>query len=81
MAAILGASILRFNALAAIISLSNVVIFGLSNGVEAFDAISVFSPLGSALLRPGLGQTIDWNEEVGQDRRVTVVGILSRGSA
>jgi transcription elongation GreA/GreB family factor len=50
-------------------------------GVEAFDAISVFSPLGSALLRLGLGQTIDWNDEVGQDRRVTVVSILPRGSA
>jgi regulator of nucleoside diphosphate kinase len=39
-------------------------------------AISVLSPIGSALLGLGPGQTIDWNDETGQDRRLTVVAIL-----
>jgi regulator of nucleoside diphosphate kinase len=39
-------------------------------------AISVLSPLGSALLGLGPGQTIDWTDEAGQDRRLTVVAIL-----
>jgi regulator of nucleoside diphosphate kinase len=46
------------------------------NDVETSHAISVLSPLGSALLGLGPGQTIDWNDDGGQDRRLTVVAIL-----
>jgi regulator of nucleoside diphosphate kinase len=46
------------------------------NDVETSHAISVLSPLGSALLGLGPGQTIDWNDDEGQDRRLTVVAIL-----
>lgn len=46
------------------------------NGVEAFHAIPVLSPLGSALLGLGPGQTIDWSDDTGQDCRLTVVAIL-----
>jgi len=48
----------------------------LPNDVETAHAISVLSPLGSALLGLGTGQTIDWNDEAGQERRVTVVAIF-----
>jgi len=42
---------------------------------ETSDAIPVLSPLGSALLGLSPGQTIDWKDESGQDRRLTVVEI------
>jgi hypothetical protein len=44
--------------------------------VETFHAISALSPRGSALSGPGLGQTIDWIDAAGQDRRPIVVAIL-----
>ncbi len=44
--------------------------------VETSHTISVLSPLGSALLGLGLGQTIDWNDEAGRECRLTVVAIL-----
>ena len=44
--------------------------------IETSHTISVLSPLGSALLGLGLGQTIDWNDEAGRERRLTVVAIL-----
>jgi len=48
----------------------------LPTDVEMSDAISVFSPLGSALLGLGHGQTIDWTDDAGRNRRLTVVSIL-----
>jgi regulator of nucleoside diphosphate kinase len=45
------------------------------NEVGTSDAISVLSPLGTALLGRRPGQTIDWNDETGQNRRLTVVAI------
>lgn len=46
------------------------------NEVGTSHAISVLSPLGSALLGLGCGQTIDWHDDAGQERRLTVVAIL-----
>lgn len=44
--------------------------------VEAKDAISILSPLGSALLGLGPGQSIDWIDDAGQNHRLTVVAVL-----
>lgn len=41
-------------------------------------AISVLSPLGSALLGLGPGQTIDWIDDDGLHRKLTVVAICPR---
>jgi regulator of nucleoside diphosphate kinase len=48
--------------------------------VQANHAISILSPLGSALLGLGPGQSIDWIDEVGQDHRLTVVAVLPPGA-
>jgi len=48
--------------------------------VQAKDAISILSPLGSALLGLGPGQSIDWIDEAGQDHRLTVVAVLPPGA-
>jgi regulator of nucleoside diphosphate kinase len=48
--------------------------------VRADHAISILSPLGSALLGLGPGQSIDWIDDAGQDRRLTVVAILAPGA-
>jgi regulator of nucleoside diphosphate kinase len=47
--------------------------------VETDHAISILSPLGSALLGLGPGQSIDWIDDAGQDHRLTVVSILPHG--
>jgi len=46
------------------------------NDIGTSHAISVLSPLGSALLGLGCGQTIDWHDDAGQGRRLTVVAML-----
>ena len=48
--------------------------------VQTKDAISILSPLGSALLGLGPGQSIDWIDDAGQDRRLTVVAVLPPGA-
>lgn len=48
--------------------------------VQANDAISILSPLGSALLGLGPGQSIDWIDDSGQDHRLTVVAVLPPGA-
>ena len=48
----------------------------LPNDVGKSRAISVLSPLGGALLGLGVGQTIDWNDEAGQEHRLTIVAIV-----
>ena len=48
----------------------------LPNDIGTPQAISVLSPQGSALLGLGCGQTIDWHDNAGQERRLTVVAIL-----
>jgi hypothetical protein len=48
--------------------------------LQATDAISILSPLGSALLGLGPGQSIDWIDEAGQDHRLTVVAVLPPGA-
>ena len=48
--------------------------------VEANQAISILSPLGSALLGLGPGQSIDWIDDAGQDHRLTVVAVLPPGT-
>lgn len=50
----------------------------LPNDIETPLAISVLSPLGSALLGLGPGQTIDWTDDVGLNRKLTVVAISPR---
>jgi regulator of nucleoside diphosphate kinase len=44
--------------------------------VETDHAISILSPLGSALLGLGPGQSIDWIDDAGRDHKLTVVAIL-----
>lgn len=41
-------------------------------------SVSVLTPLGSALLGLGPGQTIEWKDDVGWDCTLTVVAILPR---
>src|SRR3954447_15063847 len=48
--------------------------------VHADHAISILSPLGSALLGLGPGQSIDWIDDAGQDRKLTVVAVLPPGA-
>jgi regulator of nucleoside diphosphate kinase len=48
--------------------------------VQANHAISILSPLGSALLGLGPGQSIDWIDDAGQDHRLTVVAVLPPGA-
>jgi regulator of nucleoside diphosphate kinase len=48
--------------------------------VHANHAISILSPLGSALLGLGPGQSIDWIDDAGQDHRLTVVAVLPPGA-
>jgi regulator of nucleoside diphosphate kinase len=48
----------------------------LPNDVRANHSISILSPLGSALLGLGPGQSIDWIDDAGQDHRLTVVAIF-----
>jgi regulator of nucleoside diphosphate kinase len=48
--------------------------------VHADHAISILSPLGSALLGLGPGQSIDWIDDAGQARRLTVVAVLPPGA-
>lgn len=43
-------------------------------------AISILSPLGSALLGLGPGQSIDWINDAGQEHRLTVVAIIPPGA-
>lgn len=52
----------------------------LPNEVETPLAISVLSPLGSALLGLGPGQSIDWTDDAGLSRTLTVVAISARPS-
>jgi len=49
------------------------------DNVQANDAISILSPLGSALLGLGPGQSIDWIDDSGRDHRLTVVVVLPPG--
>lgn len=42
--------------------------------------ISILSPLGSALLGLGPGQSIDWIDDAGQEHRLTVVAIVPPGA-
>ena len=42
--------------------------------------ISVLAPLGSALLGLGPGQTIDWTDDAGLNRKLTVVAITPRNT-
>jgi regulator of nucleoside diphosphate kinase len=46
------------------------------NEGETPNPVSVLSPLGSALLGLGVGQTIDWSDEWGEARSLTVVNIV-----
>lgn len=48
--------------------------------IRATRAISILSPLGSALLGLGPGQSIDWIDEAGQEHRLTVVAIIPPGA-
>lgn len=52
----------------------------LPSEVETPLAISVLAPLGSALLGLGLGQTIDWTDDAGLNRKLTVVAITPRNT-
>ncbi len=52
----------------------------LPGDVETPLAISVLSPLGSALLGLGPGQTIDWTDDAGLNRKLTVVTISPRNT-
>ena len=52
----------------------------LPDDVQVSDAISILSPLGSALLGLGPGQSIDWIDDAGQDHRLTVVAVLPPGA-
>ena len=52
----------------------------LPSEVETPLAISVLAPLGSALLGLGLGQTIDWTNDAGLNRKLTVVAITPRNT-
>jgi regulator of nucleoside diphosphate kinase len=44
--------------------------------IQLKHAISILSPLGSALLGLGPGQSIDWIDDAGEDHRLTVVAVL-----
>lgn len=53
----------------------------LPNEIEMPLGISVLSPLGSALLGLGPGQTIDWTDDAGLNRKLTVVAIAPRNTS
>lgn len=52
----------------------------LPNEIETPLGISVLTPLGSALLGLGPGQTIDWTDDAGLNRKLTVVAIAPRST-
>jgi len=52
----------------------------LPNEIETPLGISVLTPLGSALLGLGPGQTIDWTDDAGLNRKLTVVAITPRST-
>jgi len=52
----------------------------LPDDVQVSDAISILSPLGSALLGLGPGQSIDWIDDAGLDHRLTVVVVFPPGA-
>lgn len=52
----------------------------LPSEVETPLAISVLAPLGSALLGLGPGQTIDWTDDAGLNRKLTVVAITPQNT-
>lgn len=52
----------------------------LPNAIETPLGISVLTPLGSALLGLGPGQTIDWTDDAGLNRKLTVVAIAPRNT-